>query len=63
MKKTYMSPKAFEIKISTRGMLTGSNKNPAGFNGALDNDNTITPDQMLSRRHQDMWDDEEGEDW
>lgn len=65
MKKTYMSPKAFEIKISTRGMLTGSNKNPAGFNGAFDNNdnNAITPDQMLSRRRQDVWDDEEEEDW
>ena len=62
MKKTYMSPKAFEIKISTRGMLTGS-KTPEGFNKTLDNENTITPGDMLSRRHQDVWEDEEEEDW
>ena len=62
MKKTYMSPKTFEIKISTHNIM-GASKNPEGFKETLDNENTITPDQMLSRRRQDVWDDEEEEDW
>lgn len=62
MKKTYMSPKAFEIKISTHNIM-GASQNPEGFNKTLDNENTITSGDMLSRRHQDVWEDEEEEDW
>lgn len=61
MKKTYMSPKAIEIQISTRAILTGSKVE--GFYETLDDTHNITSGDLLSRRHQDVWEDEEEEDW
>ena len=60
MKKTYLSPETITVLIATHDMIAASN--PEGFNKNLDNDNTITPDQMLSRR-QNVWDDEEEEEF
>lgn len=54
MKKTYLSPKTIMLLIATHKMIAASN--PEGFNGTLDDENEITPDQMLSRRHN-VWDD------
>ena len=57
MKKTYLSPETILMVIATQKMIAASN--PEGFNGTLDDTdaNAISPDQMLSRRHN-VWDDE-----
>ena len=58
MKKTYLSPETDLLLIATQNLMAVS-----GFDENLDNDDTITPDQMLSRRRQStVWDDEELEE-
>lgn len=59
MKKTYMMPstEVFDVKIE-RLLTTGSeldiHTTPTGEDDTVDN-----PDDLLSRRHNDVWDDEE----
>lgn len=55
MKKTYINPKAEYIQMDLESLIAAS---PEGFNKELDNDNTITPGDMLSRRRSE-WDDDE----
>ncbi len=62
MKKAYINPETSVIQLTLQHMIATSIQNPEGFNGTLDNDNTITPDQMLSRRKPDIWEEEEEED-
>ena len=58
MKKTYLSPETDLLLIATQNLMAVS-----GFDENLDNDDTITPDRMLSRRRQStVWDDEELEE-
>ena len=57
MKKTYLSPEADLLLMATEDLM-GASQNPEGFNKELDNNNTITPDEMLSRRRN-VWDDED----
>ena len=60
MKKTYINPETCIVLLTMQSMIAGSN--PQGFNENLDNDNPITPDEMLSRRQRSVWDDEELEE-
>jgi hypothetical protein len=59
MKKTYINPKAEYIQMDLESLIAAS---PEGFNKELDDDNTITPGDMLSRRRRDIWEDEEDEE-
>jgi len=59
MKKTYISPETLVLKLQHQSIICAS---PDGFNKELDNDNTITPGDMLSRRRRDIWQDEEDEE-
>jgi len=56
MKKTYINPKAEYIQMDLESLIAAS---PEGFNKELDDDNTITPGDMLSRRRSEWNDDEE----
>ena len=56
MKKTYINPKAEYIQMDLESLIAAS---PKGFNHELDDDNTITPGDMLSRRRSEWNDDEE----
>ena len=56
MKKTYINPKAEYIQMDLESLIAAS---PEGFNHELDDDNTITPGDMLSRRRSEWNDDEE----
>ena len=59
MKKTYLSPETSIVLIAMQKMIAASNPNPEGFQEALDDENPINPDDMLSRRRRrDMWEDE-----
>ncbi len=62
MKKTYMMPstQVLDVKIE-RLLTTGSELDihtPTGEDDTVDN-----PDDLLSRRHNDVWDDEDEEDY
>lgn len=60
MKKIYMKPCTEVVKLTGRvSVLAGS---PKGFNNNPDNDDPITPEEMLSRRYRTVWDDDEGEE-
>ena len=56
MKKTYLSPEISQMLGETEEMIATSN--PDGFSGQLDDTNTITTDDMISRRNN-VWDDED----
>ena len=60
MKKTYLSPETSLLLIATTNMIAVSK--PEGFNENPDDEKTISPDDMLSRRRN-VWDDEEEEDY
>lgn len=61
MKKTYINPETNIILLAGQIILSGSVE---GFNEKIDEDNTINPDQMLSREHRrTVWDDEEEEEY
>lgn len=58
MKKAYINPAISNVLMDVEDILEGSN--PQGFDGNLDNNDAIDPNNMLSRRHrQDVWEDEE----
>lgn len=59
MKKTYMSPDTLQTLISAQAVLIGASQNPDGFSENLDDDNPIETEDMLSRRHNNVWEDEE----
>lgn len=59
MKKIYLSPETITVLIATHDMIAASN--PEGFNNNLDNEHTIAPEDMLSRR-KNVWDEEEEEE-
>ena len=54
--KTYINPETSIVLMTMQTMIALSN--PKGFNEELDDENTIVPDDMLSRRRN-VWDDEE----
>ena len=56
MKKTYSNPQTRIVLLATKTFIALSN--PQGFKGAL-NDNGTDAGNLLSRRHNDLWDDEE----
>jgi len=61
MKKLYNSPELSILELTQKHtILAGS---PDGFNNTLDDTNEITPEEMLGRRHRNVWDDEEEEDF
>jgi hypothetical protein len=55
MKKTYLNPEISQLLSLTEDMIATSN--PEGFNENLDNNSTITPEDMLSR--QNIWGEDE----
>ena len=56
MKKTYINPKTRIVLIATQAVIT--NSNPTGFKGTL-NETATDANNLLTRRHNDLWDDEE----
>ena len=56
MKKTYLKPETISCLIHMQQMIAASIE---GFNAELDNDNPIETEDMLSRRHNNVWEDEE----
>ena len=59
MKQTYISPETLVLKLQHQSIICTS---PDGFKKDLD-DNVITdPEEILSRRRRDVWEDEEDED-
>lgn len=56
MKKTYLRPEIDLELMEAEELLNASN--PAGFNGQLDDNNTIEVKDMLSRDNK-IWDDDE----
>ena len=56
MKKTYLSPE-IDLQLIASDELLVASPSSQNFNSELDNENTITPDQMLSR--QSIWEDDE----
>lgn len=61
MKKTYMSPETSIVLIATQGMIATSGVD--GFKSKLDDEDKITnPEDMLSRRNN-VWEEEEEEDY
>lgn len=62
MKKTYISPETILVLVSTQSIM-GTSQNPEGFNSNLDDENTITPGEMLSRRRTSVWEEEEEEEY
>lgn len=60
MKKAYINPEAGYMEMAVENLM-GASKNPDGFSAELDNENTINPEDMLSR-HNSVWDEEE-ENW
>ena len=59
MKKTYLSPETDLQLIASDELLVVASPNSTNFNSELDNEHTITPDDMLSRGHNDVWADDE----
>jgi hypothetical protein len=59
MKKVYELPITSVIEISTSVILAGSAGVP---NAQVDPDEDIDADKIESRRHNDVWDDDEEED-
>jgi hypothetical protein len=55
MKKAYINPEISNVLMSMEDMIAAS---PEDFNKNLDNENSIAPEDILSRRHS-VWDDEE----
>ena len=53
MKKKYLSPEVVELVEVLEDLMDATS-----FNGTLDNNNTIDPEKMLSRRSN-VWDDDE----
>lgn len=60
MKKAYINPETSIVLVTVQHIIATSN--PEGFNGQLDNENTIETNEMLSRRKPDIWEEEEEED-
>ena len=56
MKKTYINPQTRIVLLATKTFITASN--PKGFSGTL-NETGTDAGSLLSRRHNDLWDDEE----
>ena len=56
MKKTYINPETDIVLLAVQHMIAAS---VDGFNKTLDDENTIDTGDMLSRRHNSVWDDEE----
>ena len=56
MKKTYLKPETISCLIHMQQMIAASVE---GFDATLDDDNTIGTEDMLSRRHNNVWEDEE----
>ena len=60
MKKIYQNPKLEVIKISTPTIMAGSVEAP---NATVDpNEESVDPDKIESRRHNNVWDDAEEEE-
>ena len=62
MKKTYINPEIRDVLMDAEDLM-GTSQNPQGFDGELDNTNTINTGQMLSRRNNVWGDDEVDEDF
>ena len=60
MKKAYINPETSVVLLTMQTLIAATN--PEGFNGNLDDEQTITPEEMLSRRRT-VWDDEELDDF
>ena len=56
MKKAYINPETSVVLLTMQTLIAATN--PEGFNGNLDDEQTITPEEMLSRRRT-VWEDEE----
>ena len=60
MKKTYINPETSIVLLTVQKMIAASTE---GFNGNLDNENTIETTDMLSReKRRSVWDEEEEEE-
>jgi len=60
MKKTYINPETSIVMLTVQKMIAASTE---GFNGNLDNKNTIETTEMLSReKRRSVWDEEEEEE-
>ena len=59
--KKYVNPEANIVLLSLQPLM-GASQNPDGFNKNLEDNDKITVNDMLSRRHNSVWDDDEEED-
>ena len=55
MKKSYINPETDIVLLTLQTMIADSIE---GFNPELEEDETITAEEMLSRRHNNVWDEE-----
>ena len=55
MKKSYINPETDIVLLTLQTMIADSIE---GFSQELDDENEITPEEMLSRRHNNVWDEE-----
>lgn len=55
MKKSYINPETDIVLLTLQTMIADSIE---GFNQELDDKNEIEPEDMLSRRHNNVWDEE-----
>jgi len=61
MKKTYMMPSTEVLDVKIERLLTTGSE--LDIHTPTDEDDTVdNPDDLLSRRHNDVWDDEDEED-